>query len=102
MRFLLVPILLLIPVTVLAAEPVSPPTPTVYVSPFNGYQGWTEPAVRDWQETHALVADEPTGHAGHSMGSMGSPATSNGDVKEEAPKSPAESHDMPVMKHGGH
>ena len=26
-----------------------------YVSPLQDYQGWQEPAVRDWQETHRLV-----------------------------------------------
>jgi|GEM_PF-6753904 len=100
MRFLLIFSAVLIPVAVFAAETALPPTPAGYVSPFNSYQGWTEPAVRDWQETHALVSDEPSGHA------MSSPAPTN-NTEEEAPKPPAESHNMPdmpagSMKHGGH
>ena len=37
-----------------------------YVSPLQDYQGWQEPTVRDWQETHRLVTAESSGHAGHS------------------------------------
>jgi hypothetical protein len=37
-----------------------------YVSPLQDYQGWQEPVVRDWQETHRLVTAESSGHAGHS------------------------------------
>ncbi|MDI1300943.1 MAG: hypothetical protein PSX71_03470 [bacterium] len=69
MRFLLVVIPLLMPVATLAVEPASPSTPASYVSPFSTYQGWTEPAVRDWQETHALVT-EPSGETSHSMSDM--------------------------------
>lgn len=97
MRFLLVLSAVLMPVAVLGTEPASPPTPAGYVSPFKGYQGWTEPAVRDWQETHALIADKPAGHAGHSMGS---PAPATGNTEEEAPTPPAESHNMPDMPAG--
>jgi hypothetical protein len=43
--------------------------------------------VRDWQETNALVIEEPSGHAGHTMGS--SP-----DAKKEAPKESLDA-DMP-------
>lgn len=99
MRFLLVVIPLLMPVATLAAEPASPPTPASYVSPFSTYQGWTEPAVRDWQETHALVT-EPSDEAGHSMSDMPTEQAS----PEAAPSTtPARSTGMPAghMMHGG-
>ncbi|MFP5431164.1 MAG: DUF411 domain-containing protein [Gammaproteobacteria bacterium] len=68
MRFPVVVTLLWMPAAVVAA-PESPSTPASHTSAFSGYQAWSEPAVRDWQETHALVMDEPSGHAGHTMGS---------------------------------
>ena len=98
MRFPVVVTLLWMPAAVVAA-PESPSTPASHTSAFSEYQVWSERAVRDWQETHALVMDEPSGHAGHIMGS--SP-----DAPKEAPK---ESQDavMPGaadsdMPHGGH
>lgn len=98
MRFPVVVTLLWMPAAVVAA-PESPSTPASHTSAFSGYQAWSEPAVRDWQETHALVMDEPSGHAGHTMGS--SP-----DAKKEAPKESLDA-DMPGtsdsdMPHGGH
>lgn len=46
------------------AMPASPGTPANALS---GYQAWSEPAVRGWNETNAQLMSEPSGHAGHSM-----------------------------------
>ncbi|MDP2226085.1 MAG: hypothetical protein Q8J78_01215 [Moraxellaceae bacterium] len=97
MRFPVVVTLLWMPAAVVAA-PESLPTPASHTSAFSGYQAWSEPAVRDWRETHALVMDEPSGYAGHTMGS--SP-----DAQKEAPKE-SQDADMPGtsdsdMPHGG-
>lgn len=98
MRLPLMVTLLWMPAAVLAA-PESLSTPASHTSAFSGYQAWSEPAVRDWRETHALVMDEPSGHAGHTMDE--SPNT-----KEKAPEESQDST-MPGMSdsdmpHGGH
>ena len=65
--FLLTFVLCQQPVLALAQEVGEQDT---YVSPLQFYQGWQEPVVRDWQETHHLVTAEPSGHAGHSSMAM--------------------------------
>ena len=62
-RFILVCVLFQQPVLALAEEVTEQDT---FVSPLKTYQGWQEPTVRDWQETHRLVTAESSGHAGHS------------------------------------
>lgn len=92
MRFALVLLFVGMPLASLAAETAS----GGYVSPFTGYQGWSEPTVRDWQETHRLISGEPSGHAGH--GGMIMPDTSSKPA-DNAPAFP--SHEtMPGMDHG--
>ena len=61
--FLLACVLCQQPVLALAEEVGEQDT---YVSPLQEYQGWQEPVVRDWQETHRQVIAESSGHAGHS------------------------------------
>lgn len=61
--FLLVCVLCQQPVLALAEEVGEQDS---YVSPLQAYQGWQEPVVRDWQETHRQVSAESSGHAGHS------------------------------------
>lgn len=102
MRFLLAVIPLLMSAAVLAAEPASPPTPASYGSPFSTYRGWTEPVVRDWQETHALVT-EPSGDIGHSMGDMPAEPASPEVTPSTTPAGPAGVPSMPAghMMHGG-
>jgi hypothetical protein len=61
--FFLACVLLQQPVLALAEEVGEQDT---FVSPLKAYQGWQEPTVRDWQETHRQVSAESSGHAGHS------------------------------------
>lgn len=84
---------LLLPLAVTAAE--SNPAP--HSSPFSSYQSWSEPTVRDWRETHRLVADEPSGHAGHGGMTMPESQSKPAD-KDDSPSSPKA---MPGMNHEG-
>lgn len=61
--FLLACVLCQQPVLALAEEVGEQDT---YVSPLQEYQGWQEPVVRNWQETHRQLSAESSGHAGHS------------------------------------
>lgn len=62
-RLFLVCVLFQQPVFALAEEVTEQDT---FVSPLKTYQGWQEPTVRDWQETHRQVSVEASGHASHS------------------------------------
>lgn len=75
----------------------------------SGFRGWSEPVVRNWQQTNAEVAREPashehSGHGGMDHGSMGndgmpaSPPDSAAFVKPNAPASSALDHQG--MHHG--
>lgn len=95
MRIALVLLLAGMPLVSLAAETAPSSVPGGYVSPFAGYQGWSEPTVRDWQETHRLVAGESTGHAGH--GGMAMPDMPAGPADSDP--APPDHEAMPGMDH---
>lgn len=76
--------LLLIPLAASASTDDTAP----YTSALSNYQGWSEPTIRDWRETHRLVADE-------SANPKAEPGMDHGD--REKPK--ADPHD--AMPHGG-
>lgn len=85
----------------LAAETAPASLPGGYVSPFASYQGWSEPDVRDWQETHRLLGDGASAHAGHAGMAMPEPDHAKEEEKPPAPKANGVSpHSMPGMSQG--
>lgn len=91
MRLLLVVSVFWMPAAVMAM-PAFPATPASPTNAFSGYQPWSEPGVRGWQETNAQLMGEPSGHAGHSMGTSPTP--------QEVSPEPATSG-TPDMPHEG-
>lgn len=75
----------------------------------SGFRGWSEPAVRSWQQTNAEVARDSTSHDHHvhggmdhgSMGHGDMPASPPGSALSERPNAPASSAlDHQSMHHG--
>lgn len=74
-----------------------------YVSPLGSYQGWSEPTVQDWQETHRQVTEE-SGHAGHQGMTMpgNMPNMPDQSIDNSKPvRQPSPKPDMPKMNHEG-
>lgn len=93
MRVLLVVSVFWMPAAVMAM-PASPDTPASHTNAFSGYQPWSEPAVRGWQETNAQLMGEPSGHAGHSVGTSPTP--------QEVSPGPATSGPPDMLHEDGH
>lgn len=90
--------LLLSSATLWAAEITA--SPTQEDSVLSGYQGWSEPVVRDWRDSNQSVNEESTGHTGHE-GGMTLPMPAQTPPASQTPAMPHKGMSIPSMKHEG-
>ena len=81
-----------------AAE-VAPSLSPIQETALSGYQGWSEPVVRDWRETNRLVSAESANPADNQGMEMPMPAETA--PSRPTPATPHHSMSMPGMHHGG-